>query len=102
MKAELEEILKSHNIVDRIFKGENSNEEEYGVDLLRNIKDGKDEIEVIHLFSITYDYCMSECTRKTAKAYPNIKIILHDAGIYKIFNDCKLDFSDYNNIEILY
>ena len=102
MKAELEEILKSHNIVDRIFKGENSNEEEYGVDLLRNIKDGKDEIEEIHLFYIAYDYCMSEYTRKTGKAYPNIKIILHDASICKIFDDCKVDFSDYNNIEILY
>lgn len=64
MKVELKEILKSHNIVDRIFKGENSNEEKYGLDLLRNIKDGKDEIEEIYLFCIAYDYCMSDILEK--------------------------------------
>ena len=66
-----------------ISKGQDVNQEEYGVDLLQNFKEvnAKFEVDVVGL---CFDYCVAECARLTKEKHPEVSVKIYKAGTVAI------------------
>lgn len=85
----------------KIFKGENKNLEEYGVDLLSYKKAPKDEVCDVYVVGLCYDYCVSECAKMTAKAHPKARVHIVKNATVAIDASAVIDFSEYPNIDVI-
>ncbi|MCQ2966614.1 MAG: isochorismatase family protein [Alphaproteobacteria bacterium] len=97
----LQNLLKKISIKVKIInKGQNENVEEYGVDLLKN-EENIEQIEQIDMTGLCFDYCVAECAKLTAAAYPHLQInILKNACVAK--DETKhVVFSAYPNINVV-
>ena len=68
-------------------KGMNNSVEEYGINVLQNLTNVKE----LHLVGLCYDYCVASCAKESAKAYPDVKIVIKKAGTVAIDENAKLD-----------
>ena len=96
---ELDNYLKKDKVINKVIinKGKDKSKEEYGVDLLKGLKDKEAEI---YITGLCYDYCVSECAKMTAEANPKSKIIILKNCSVAIDKNKKMDFSNIPIISI--
>lgn len=71
-----------------ISKGQDINQEEYGVDLLLNFK----EIEpntTVDVVGLCFDYCVAECARITKEKHPEVSVKIYKAASVAIDKTAK-------------
>lgn len=73
-----------------ISKGQDVNQEEYGVDLLKNIN-GINSSFSVDVVGLCFDYCVAECARITKEKHPEVAIKIYKAATVAIDKSAKLD-----------
>lgn len=71
-----------------ISKGQDVNQEEYGIDLLQNFKevDASFSVDVVGL---CFDYCVAECARITKEKHPEVSVKIYKAASVAIDKTAK-------------
>lgn len=71
-----------------ISKGQDVNQEEYGVDLLQNFKE-VDTSTSVDVVGLCFDYCVAECARITKEKHPEVSVKIHKAASVAIDKTAK-------------
>lgn len=71
-----------------ISKGQDVNEEEYGVDLLQNFKE-VDASFAVDVVGLCFDYCVAECARITKEKHPEVSVKIYKAASVAIDKTAK-------------
>lgn len=66
-----------------ISKGQDVNQEEYGVDLLQNFKEINANVSV-DVVGLCFDYCVAECARITKEKHPEVSVKIYKAATVAI------------------
>lgn len=85
-----------------IDKGEDPKQEEYGVDVLKNMSN----VDEVNIAGLCTDYCVKESSIMTANAHPDTKVKVHLRGSASISeetaNAAIEEMKKVPNIEIIY
>ncbi len=71
-----------------ISKGQDINQEEYGVDLLLNFKE-INENTTVDVVGLCFDYCVAECARITKEKHPEVSVKILKAATVAIDKSAK-------------
>lgn len=71
-----------------ISKGQDVNQEEYGVDLLQNFKKVNSNVNV-DVVGLCFDYCVAECARITKEKHPDASVKIYKAASVAIDKTAK-------------
>lgn len=71
-----------------ISKGQDVNQEEYGVDLLKNIN-GINSSFSVDVVGLCFDYCVAECARITKEKHPEVSVKIYKPASVAIDKSAK-------------
>lgn len=71
-----------------ISKGQDVNQEEYGVDLLLNFKE-INTMTSVDVVGLCFDYCVAECARITKEKHPEVNVKIYKSATVAIDKSAK-------------
>lgn len=101
-------LLKGEDYPLTLLKGQNQNEEEYGVNLMEAdryvsylARTSINYITELHIVGLCTDFCVKNCAIETARMNRKLPIFIHKSCSVAINPDKELDLYEYENIKIV-